>query len=94
MRITKTTNDDKYNSIYLSHSDLCFGRHLNNKLLKQWFLHRLAVNNIHHLLYSDYTSNSSNGIFNNTTKCKCFISVLMSGYIVWLETLSKHRTSF
>ena len=47
---------------------------------------QLAVNNIQHLHYSDYISNSSNGIFNKTTKCKCFISVLMSGYIVYLET--------
>jgi hypothetical protein len=49
-------------------------------------MHRLAVNNIQHLHYSHYTSNSSNGIFNNTTKCKCVISVLMFGYIVHLET--------
>jgi hypothetical protein len=86
MRITKTTEDDKYNSIYLSHIDLSFGMHLYNILLKQWFMHRLAVNNIQHLHYSDYTSNSSNGICNNTTKFKCLISVLMSGYIVYLET--------
>jgi hypothetical protein len=49
----------------LSHIDLSFGRHLYNKLLKQWFMLRLALNNIFHQHYSDYTSNSSNGIFVN-----------------------------
>jgi hypothetical protein len=32
-----------------------------------------------------YTSSSSNDFYNNTTKCICFASVLMSVHIVCLE---------